>query len=379
MKAQAAVLRRPNEPFTLEAVDIAAPGNGELLVRVGAVGICHTDLIFASGALGTPFPLILGHEGAGIVEAVGDGVTKAKIGDKVLLTFDSCGACTQCMSHNPAYCHQFTALNFACVRSNGATPVSAGGEPISACFFGQSSFSSLSIAHQRNVVPLSPDADLAALAPLGCGVQTGVGAVLRSLKVAPGTSLVVIGGGAVGLSAVIGGVLAKCASIALIEPLTERRELGLSLGAHHVIDPAIGETCAAVRAIVPGGVDYVLDTSGNTDALTSAIGMLAPRGTLGLVGVPSALDAALSLPIVPAITNGMTVKGIIEGDSDPDEFLPRLVDLHRQGQLPIERFVHFYPFQQINQAIADAKTGACVKAVLRLDTCGKDSGMGREP
>jgi aryl-alcohol dehydrogenase len=328
MKATAAVLREPNGAFGIESVDIDAPAAGELLVRIEAVGICHTDMVFASGAMGTPFPLILGHEGAGVVEAVGEGVTKAAVGDKVLLTFDSCGHCRQCADHNPAYCEQFTALNFAGVRADGSTPAHVGDTPVSARFFGQSSFSSLAITGERNVIRLDPDADLATLAPLGCGIQTGVGGVLRSLKAKAGSSLVVMGGGAVGLSAVIGGVLAGCSTIILIEPRPERRELGLSLGAHEALDPAAGDTTEAVRAIVPAGVDNIFDTSGNTGALSAAIGMLAPMGTLGMVGVPGALDAVLPVPIVAAITYGFTVKGIIEGDSDPDEFLPQLIALH---------------------------------------------------
>jgi aryl-alcohol dehydrogenase len=368
MEARAAVLHDHNGPFEIEWVEIDSPGESEVLVRIAAVGICHTDLLFASGALGTSFPMILGHEGAGVVEAVGRAVSKVKVGDKVLLTFDSCGHCSQCEHHNPAYCHHFAALNFAGVRPDGSTPVHIGGVAVSACFFGQSSFSSLAIAHERNVVALPPDADLAKLAPLGCGIQTGVGGVLRSLKARPGSSLVVIGGGAVGLSAVMGGTLAQCGTIILIEPRAERRELALSLGAHHVIDPADGDTMAAVRALRAGGVDNVLDTSGNVGALTAAIGMLAPNGTLGMVGVPRALDAMLALPVAAAITYGFTVKGIIEGDSDPDSFLPELVAIHREGRLPFDRFVRFYPFEEINQAIADARSGACVKAVLRLDT-----------
>ena len=207
---------------------------------------------------------------------------------------------------------------------------------------------------------------LVGLQSLGCGVQTGVGGVLRSLKAAPGSSLVVIGGGAVGLSAVIGGVLAQCAATILIEPRAKRREIGLSLGAHHAIDPAAHDTAAAVRAILPAGADNVFDTSGSTHALSSALRMLAPKGALGLVGTPGALDAVLPLPIVPAITHGFTVKGILEGDSDPDEFLPQLVALYGQGRLPFDRLVRFYPFEEINQAMADAHSGACVKAVLRI-------------
>lgn len=366
MQGTAAVLREANQPFSIEPVRIDPPRAGEVLVRIRAVGICHTDMVFASGAMGSPFPLILGHEGAGIVEQVGEGVTKVRPGQKVLLTFNSCGQCGQCCSGDPAYCQDFVALNFACVRGDGSTCTHGDTGPLAARFFGQSSFASHAIADERNVVALPDDADLASLAPLGCGVQTGVGAVLRSLKAQAGSSLVVLGGGAVGLSAVLGGKIAGCATIILIEPLEGRRQLALELGADHAIDPASGDTADAVRALLPQGANTIVDTSGNVGAISAALAMLAPHGALGLVGVPGSLDAVLPLPIVPAITYGYTVKGIIEGDSDPDTFLPELIALHAAGKLPIERFSTLYPFDQINQAIADSHYGKCVKAILEL-------------
>ena len=366
MQGTAAILREPNQPFSIEAVKIDPPRAGEILVRIHAVGICHTDLVFASGAMGSPFPLILGHEGAGVVEAVGEGVTKVQSGQKVLLTFNSCGRCSQCDRGDPAYCQEFVALNFACVRADGSSCAHDNTGQVSARFFGQSSFASHAIADERNVVALPDEADLASLAPLGCGIQTGVGAVLRSLKAQTGSSLVVLGGGAVGLSAVLGGKIAGCSNIIMIEPFETRRQLALELGADHAIDPAAGDTAEQVRAILPQGANNVVDTSGNVGAISAALGMLAPHGALGLVGVPGSLDAALPLPIVPAITYGYTIKGIIEGDSDPDTFLPELIALHAAGKLPIERFSTIYPFDQINQAIADSHSGKCVKAILEL-------------
>ncbi len=364
MEAIAAITREANAPFVIEPIEVEAPRAGEVRVKIAAVGICHTDLAFASGLMGSPFPMVLGHEGAGTVEAVGEGVTKVAVGDKVLLTFNSCGHCATCHSHDPAYCHDFTLLNFAGIRPDGSTPLSQNGTPLSGNFFGQSSFASSAIANERNVLKVSPDADLAMLAPLGCGVQTGAGAVLRSLAASPGSSLVVIGGGAVGLSAVLGGVIAGCPTIILIEPQAERRALGLSLGATHAVDPGVGDTTEAVRAILPGGVNNIVDTSGHEGAIAAAIGMLAPKGALGLVGVPGSLEALLHLPIIAAITYGYTVKGIIEGDSDPDVFLPELIAHREAGRLPVDRFTKTYPFDQINQAIDDAHHGKCIKAVL---------------
>jgi aryl-alcohol dehydrogenase len=252
----------------------------------------------------------------------------------------------------------------ACVRADGSSRLHQDGRDLADNFFGQSSFASRAIAGERNIVKLAPDADLAALAPLGCGVQTGVGAVLRSLAATAGQSLVVIGGGAGGLSALLGGKLAGCSPLILIEPQPSRRAVGLSLGADHVIDPAAGDIVAAVRALLPDGADLVVDSSGYVPTVTSAINILSNKGKLGLIGLPGALDAALPVPIIQWITIGGTVRGIVEGDSDPDVFIPELVAHHAAGRLPFDRFVTTYPFAQINQAIADAHSGKSIKVVL---------------
>ncbi|WP_374387718.1 NAD(P)-dependent alcohol dehydrogenase [Sandaracinobacter sp.] len=367
VQAIAAVVHQPMGPFELRTIEVAAPGAGELRVAVKAVGICHTDLVFATGMASMTLPAVFGHEGAGIVEAVGPGVEGFSVGDKVLLTFDSCGHCRRCAEGHPAYCQDFPMRNYAPVRPDGTTALSLAGEPLGGQFFGQSSFASHAISRVGNTVKLPPDADLAMLAPLGCGVQTGAGAVLRSHGAGPEDVLVVIGGGAVGLSAVMGGKIAGCRTIILIEPRADRRALGLSLGAHHAIDPAAGDTAEAVRAISPLGADHVIDTSGHGGALQAGLQMLAPMGTLGLIGVPAQFDATLNLAIAQAITFGHRVMGIIEGDSVPADFLPQLVNWARSGALPVERMVTTYPFAEINRAIHEAHEGGTVKPVLLFD------------
>jgi aryl-alcohol dehydrogenase len=366
MQATAALLNQPNGPFSVETVEVAEPHAGEVRVAIKAVGICHTDLVVASGAMGLQFPAVLGHEGAGIVESVGAGVTSVKPGDKVLLTFNSCGACKPCDHHEPAYCNSFLPLNMLAVRADGSTRVTRDGEPVADNFFGQSSFGSLAIANERNVLKVDEDADLAALAPLGCGIQTGAGGVLRSLSAREGETLVVLGAGAVGLSALLGGLIARCATIIVVEPQEGRRALALELGATHVLDGQ-GDVAGAVRAILPLGADMVLDTSGYMPVVQQAVNMLANRGRLGLLGVPGSLDAALSVPMLQLLTQGATVRGIVEGDSDPHVFLPELLAHHKAGRLPIEKFSRSYRFEDINQAIDDAHHGKAVKAILLID------------
>ena len=194
MRAIAAIVHQPMGPFELQEILVEAPKAGELRVAVKAVGICHTDLVFASGQTEMTLPAVFGHEGAGIVEAVGPGVTGFAVGDKVLLTFDSCGHCRRCTEGHPAYCQDFTTRNYSPVRPDGTTALSLDGTPLTGQFFGQSSFASHAISRVGNTVKLAPDADLALFAPLGCGVQTGAGAVLRSLGAGPQDVLVVIGG-----------------------------------------------------------------------------------------------------------------------------------------------------------------------------------------
>lgn len=368
MQTKAAVLNEPASAFSIETIDIAAPQAGEVRVAIKAVGVCHTDLVVGSGALGSAFPAVLGHEGAGVVESVGEGVTSVKPGDKVLLSFNSCGHCPRCDSHDPAYCHEFYPLNMICARSDGSSRLSKDGKPVADNFFGQSSFAAMAIANERNVLKVADDADLAALAPLGCGIQTGAGGVMRSLGAKAGESLLVIGGGAVGLSAILGGVISGCNPIILIEPQAGRRDLALELGATHVIDPAsAGNITEAVRAIVPAGTDLIIDTSGHMPTLEQTPNMIAPMGRIGLIGLPGALDAALPLPMIQWLTLGGTVRGIIEGDSDIKGFLPELIAHHAAGRLPFERFVTRYPFSQINEAIADSHHGKCIKPVLVMD------------
>ena len=367
VRAIAAIVHKPLGPFELTEILVDAPKAGEVRVAVKAVGICHTDLVFATGEAGMTLPAVFGHEGAGVIEAVGPGVEGFAVGDKVLLTFDSCGHCRRCNEGHPAYCQDFPLRNYSPVRPDGTSALSLDGQPLSGQFFGQSSFASHAISRVGNTVKLSPDADLARLAPLGCGVQTGAGAVLRSHKAGPEDVLVVIGGGAVGLSAVMGGKIAGCRKIILIEPRADRRALGLSLGAHHAIDPAAGDTAEAVRALSPLGADHVLDTSGHSGALQSALGMLAPMGTLGLIGVPAQFDATLNVAIAQAITFGHKVMGIIEGDSVPADFLPQLVRWTDSGELPVEKMITTYPFAEINKAIHEAHEGATVKPVLVFD------------
>ncbi len=366
MQIKAAVVNEVGADFSIENVELGDPQAGEVLVEIAAVGLCHTDLAAQHGHLPFPMPGVMGHEGAGVVKAIGEGVTKVAVGDKVALTFNSCGECGSCKKGEPGYCLNFMALNFGGVRPDGSSAISSDGSQLGANFFGQSSFASAAIANQRNVIKLADDTDLVLAAPLGCGVQTGAGAVLNSFDAQAGEALLVMGGGSVGLSGALAAAARDLGTIIVVEPVAARRELALELGATHAIDPAAGPVSEQVRAIIPAGVDYVLDTTANAAVLGEAFASLAHRGTIGLVGVPADPEAVMALPMIGAQVLGATVVGIVEGDSNPDEFVPELVALHAAGRFPYDRLISTRPFDQINEAVAAQAQGEAIKVVLTL-------------
>ena len=202
------------------------------------------------------------------------------------------------------------------------------------------------------------------MGPLGCGLQTGAGGVMRSLACPKGSSIAIFGGGPVGLAGVMGATLQQCATIILIEPVAARRTLALELGATDVIDPGEVDPSAGIRAICPDGVDFAFDTSGLEHVIETALASLAGHGTLGLVGVPPRTDSSISLNIAAFLTNGHRIVGIIEGDSDQDSFIPELIAHFRAGRFPFDKMITRFPLDQINEAIAAQHRGECIKVVL---------------
>jgi aryl-alcohol dehydrogenase len=364
MQTTAAVVHEVGGKLDFETVTLDGPRADEILVELVAVGVCHTDLATIDGALPFPMPGILGHEGSGIVREVGAEVTKVKPGDRVAVSFASCGDCAACLAGEPAYCHGFMALNYAGVRPDGSSVASNDDGTVGSSFFGQSTFAAHAITKERNVVVVPNDFPLELAGPLGCGIQTGAGAVMRSFAAPAGSSIVIMGGGSVGLSAVLGAVVQGCGTIVVVEPVASRRELALSIGATHVIDPAAGPTAEQVRAILPAGVNFAFDTTGIPSVLSAAVDSLGPQGVLGLVAIPSDPSAVLTLPLIQSIILGITVKGIVEGDSNPDVFIPELMQLHLDGRFPFDKLVTKMPFDHINEAIEAQHDGSAIKVVL---------------
>lgn len=364
-KARAAIARAPREAFDIATIEVEPPREKELLVRIAGVGLCHTDLIFRDQFLPYPQPAVLGHEGAGTVEAVGPGVVDFGVGDEVILAFSACRECPSCDSGLPSYCRDFVPLNYAGARSDGSTAYRHDVEEVASHFFGQSSFSELAVVRAVNAVPVpDTDLDISLLGPLGCGIQTGAGAILRSMNCDEGSSIAIWGGGAVGQAAVMAARLKNMDPIILIEPMGARRSLACGLGSTHTIDPGGQEVIGQIRSIAPEGVAYALDTSGNAAALQDAVGSLTIQGLLGLVGVPPTASDTLNINLAQQITSGLRTMGIVEGDSDPRTFLPELLAYHSEGRFPFDRLITSYPLERINDAIEAQARGECVKAVM---------------
>ncbi|MDF8333773.1 NAD(P)-dependent alcohol dehydrogenase [Novosphingobium cyanobacteriorum] len=366
--AIAAVAREARGDFTIEEINVAPPAAGEVHVRIAGVGLCHTDLVFRDQFDAFAKPAVLGHEGAGVVEAVGPDVDGIAVGDRVILGFSSCGGCPRCAEHLPSYCQNFVPLNYAGMRLNDGTSAYAGldGARISSHFFGQSSFSTIAVARAGNVVKVPSDCalPLELLGPLGCGLMTGAGAVMKSMACKAGSSLIVFGGGPVGLAAVMAGKIQGCTSIILVEPVAARRAIALEIGATDAIDPAAGDIGQAIRALLPLGVDAALDTTGNIGVIETALANLAPHGVLGLVGVPKDIGASFSVNVAALMTPGLRILGIIEGDAVPQDFIPELLALQAQGHFPFDRLIRTFPLAEINAAVAAQAQGECIKVVL---------------
>lgn len=362
MKITAAVTTETHAPFSIQELEIEAPRADEVRVRVVAVGVCHTDMVVRDQQLPTPLPAVLGHEGAGVVEEIGADVTKVVPGDHVVLSYAFCGTCTNCLGGRPTYCLNFLAANFSGARLDGSSPICDG---VRGGFFGQSSFASQAIVNQRNVIKVPKEAPLELLGPLGCGIQTGAGAVLNALKPRAGSSLVVFGVGSVGLAAVMAARVAGCTTIIGVDPNEERLALAMDLGATHVIDPTAADPVARVQELTGGiGADFSLEASARPEVLRQAVECLNVTGVCGLIGAaPLGTEVTLDMA---SILFGRTLRGVIEGDSLADVFIPQLVELHRQGRFPFDRLCEFYDFADINQAVEDSEQGRVIKGILRL-------------
>jgi aryl-alcohol dehydrogenase len=357
MRVTAAVLDGTGPDPVLREVELAEPRADEVLVRLVSVGVCGTDLHFATEV---PTPAVLGHEGAGIVERVGASVTGVAPGDKVLLTFDSCGSCDHCHDAAPSYCRRFDEINFGGRRSDGTPTITVDGAPAYSHFLGQSAFATHTVVSSRSVVRLPDELDLAPMGPLSCGLLTGAGAVLNALRSAPGDTVGVFGTGAVGLAAVMAAA-ASGARVIAVDVNEARLATARELGAADTVNSATVDVSSAIADLAPQGLDGAVDATGRAEVVAAAVGALHTRGTAAVCGVGPSMELTLDWR---TLLNGRTVTGVISGSAMPATFVPQLIELYRTGRFPIDRLVGYFPFDKIGDALAAARSGETVKSVL---------------
>jgi aryl-alcohol dehydrogenase len=360
-----AVVRDAGAPFSLETAQIDQPKGDEILVRIVGVGLCHTDLVARDQTVPYPLPAVLGHEGSGVVVRTGPLVSKVAPGDHVVLTFASCGQCAPCGEGRPAYCKEFGWRNFAGIRpAGGSTLRDHDGGELCGCFFGQSSFAGHALASERNVVKIAADLPLDIMGPLGCSIQTGAGAVLNALRPPAGSSIAIFGAGSVGMAAVLAARVAGCTRIIAIDLNQSRLDLALELGATDAISAADTDPVAAIRALTNDeGVAFSIECTGVPQVVRQAVECVRVTGTCGLVGTaPMGAEASLD---INSLVLGRTIRGIVEGDSLPDLFIPQLIELWRNGRFPFDRLITFYRLDEINKAVEEVGQGHVLKPVLR--------------
>ena len=365
MLVQAAIARAPHAPMAIETLELGEPRADEVCVRLVATGVCHTDIAMRDQAFPVPQPIVLGHEGAGIVESVGASVTRVTAGDHVVMSYDSCGRCPSCLAGAATYCYDFFSHNFAGARADGSTALAHEGVAVHSHFFGQSSFATHAICRERNVVRVTHDVPLEILGPLACGVQTGAGAVMNALAVKAGESFAVFGAGSVGLSAVMAARVVGATTIVAVDINPQRLALARELGATHTIDASRENPVETILAIGGAGVDFCLETTALSRVIRQAVDSLAPRGTCGIVGA-SPGGTEMTLDVLHMMTAGRSIRGIVEGDAIPQTFVATLVELYRQGRFPFDKLLTFYPFDRIDEAVRDSEAGTVVKAVVRM-------------
>lgn len=371
---QAAVATASNTPFAVTELILKAPAANEIRVKIVATSVCHTDLMTKGKAL-CAFPIVLGHEGVGIVDALGSDVSGFDIGDHVILSYDYCGNCPQCSNDKPSYCDDHGSLNFAGTRPNGEkTHRSTGsdGADIFGSFFQQSSFATYALSHASNTIKVDKSLPLATLAPLGCGVQTGAGTVFNTLQVEAGSNIAVFGCGCVGLSAIMAARIAGAKNIIAVDINPARREMAMELGATHSIAPADFDDASKIvehikTATQSGGCNYAIDTTGIPAVLRQAFDCCGPLGVTAMIA-PGAPGTEVSIEML-GLLPGKSLRGVVQGDSVSKEFIPKLIKHWQQGEFPFDRLITtFDGIDNIETAASAMAKGDVIKPVVIIDT-----------
>lgn len=364
MQIKAAVTEEQNSKYEIKDINLKDIESDEVLIRVVASGVCHTDVAAQEGGL-VEYPAVLGHEGSGVIEKVGDAVTGFEEGDHVVMSYAHCGKCDACLSGHPTSCDRFAELNFGGVNLHGEKQHERDGEEYS-LFFGQSSFATYAISNEQNIVKVPKDIDLALLGPLGCGIITGVGTVTEELKVEFGENIVVLGSGSVGLSSIMAADAVGANKIIAVDLSDERLELANELGATHTINSEEPEGLGKkIKEITDDkGAEYVIDTTGVTPIIKEGLSGLRINGELVEVGIGEEIEVHL---FEDMMEENKTLSSMQEGDAVPKILIPKMIEMYKKGKFPFDKLIKKYPFEEINQAFADSADGSTIKPVLVID------------
>ncbi|NLO93057.1 MAG: NAD(P)-dependent alcohol dehydrogenase [Clostridiaceae bacterium] len=364
MKIKAAVVYEKGQPFVMKELELDPPKENEVLVKVSACGVCHTDDVARHQIIPVPLPAVFGHEGSGVIEEVGPGVTGFKKGDRVGFSYGYCGECEACRTGHPFGCERNRVLNFSGQQFDGTKRLHDGDQEVSS-FFGQGAFASHAIVHVNNLIPVEEGFDLGMVAPMGCGIQTGAGAVLNYLKPDPASSIIVTGCGPVGLSAIMGAKIAGCTTIIACDIKDSRLEVAKEFGATHTINSMNVESVVdEVKKITRIGTNYAIDCTGVGPCVRQSLNCVRSLGTCVILGATEELTIHVENELMGA---GKKLIGIVEGCSIPQVFIPKLLEYNKKGMFPFDKMITYYDFDKINEAFEDTKNGKVIKAVLRMD------------
>ena len=365
MQITAAVAPAKGEPLVVEPVELDDTLHGDqLLVKIVAVGVCGADIMRAKTGMGrSEFPIVLGHEGAGIVERVGEDVREFQVGDHVAISYASCGHCRQCLAGRPYACERSDELNFGGVDYYGGSRFTLNGQPVTS-FFQQSSFGTYAKVQERNAVKVTKDVDVSLLGPLGCGLQTGAGTVMHILKPEVGSSMAVFGTGTVGDAAIMAAKAMHVAKIIAVDIFDTRLAEAKALGATDIINSkTVDDVPAMIQEMTDVGVDYAVVSAPANGLPEQAIRSTGILGHTAIIGGAAHADLSMMNDIlVPA----RQVTGVLQGFSLPKLFIPQLIQLYQQGDFPFDKLVKFYDLKDVNQAFEDSLNGTTVKAILRM-------------
>jgi NDMA-dependent alcohol dehydrogenase len=362
---KSAVLFATGEPLHLADVDLAAPGAGEVRVKLAASGICASDWHTMTGAIPSPAPAVLGHEGAGVVVAIGEGVTSVVPGDHVVLSWvPACGHCRLCEQGRPNLCSVAAPALLAGTLVSGERRLSYRGEPLYHYSF-LSTFAEETVVDEAACIPIRHDVPLSVAALVGCAVMTGYGAVVNRAKVDVGSTVLIYGAGGVGLSAVMAAGLSGAQQVIVVDPVAAKREMAVQLGATHTLDPATDDVVEAVRSLTAGdGADYAFEAAGRSELVTQAFDATRRGGTIVAVGVPGP-TAQVTLPGPHLVRHEKIVTGSLYGSCRPRQDMPRVLDLYAAGKLPLDRLItKVYPLAEINAAFDDMNAGHLARGVI---------------